>query len=90
VVLTTEHSIGETHIERRKMTSSVRGLYLASELFSDATIAVADVVKERLIKWGVPGRKITLSQRAGRAALAFDPAARQRCASSSASRRTPT
>ena len=43
VVLTTEHSIGETHIERRKMTAGVRALYLASELFSDATIAVSDI-----------------------------------------------
>src|SRR5215467_5395536 len=31
VILTTEHSIGETHIERRKLNSRVRGLYLASE-----------------------------------------------------------
>ncbi len=79
VVLTTEHSIGETHIERRKMTSAVRGLYLASELFSEATIAVADVVKERLIKWGVPGQKITVIPNGlDVPALAFDPAARQR------------
>jgi len=35
VVLTTEHSIGETHIERRKMTGSVRALYLTSERFSE-------------------------------------------------------
>jgi glycosyltransferase involved in cell wall biosynthesis len=79
VVLTTEHSIGETHIERRKMTSAVRGLYLASELFSDATIAVSDVVKERLIHWGVPGRKITVIPNGLDVdELAFDPAARQR------------
>ena len=79
VVLTTEHSIGETHIERRKMTSAVRGLYLASELFSDATIAVSDVVKERLIRWGVPARKITVIPNGlDVAALAFDSAARQR------------
>jgi glycosyltransferase involved in cell wall biosynthesis len=79
VVLTTEHSIGETHIERRKMSSAVRGLYLASELFSDATIAVADVVKERLIKWGVSGRKITVIPNGlDVPALAFDPTARQR------------
>ena len=79
VVLTTEHSIGETHIERRKMTSAVRGLYLASELFSDATIAVADVVKERLIRWGVPARKISVIPNGlDVGALAFDPAARQR------------
>jgi glycosyltransferase involved in cell wall biosynthesis len=79
VVLTTEHSIGETHIERRKMTSGVRGLYLGSELFSDATIAVADVVKKRLIQWGVPGTKITVIPNGLDVdALAFDPAARQR------------
>jgi glycosyltransferase involved in cell wall biosynthesis len=79
VVLTTEHSIGETHIERRKMTSRVRGLYLASELFSDATIAVSDIVKDRLIRWGVPARKITVIPNGlDTTALAFDPAARQR------------
>ncbi len=60
VVLTTEHSIGETHIERRKMTPGVRGLYLTSELFSDATIAVSGIVRERLVRWGVPARKITV------------------------------
>ena len=60
VVVTTEHSIGETHIERRKMTTGVRGLYLGSELFSDATIAVSNMVKERLVRWGVPAKKITV------------------------------
>jgi glycosyltransferase involved in cell wall biosynthesis len=78
VVVTTEHSIGETHIERRKMTAGVRGLYLASELFSDATIAVSDVVRERLIRWGVPARKIIVVPNGlETAALAFDPAARK-------------
>ena len=78
VVLTTEHSIGETHIERRKMTASVRGLYLGSELFSDATIAVSDVVRDRLIRWGVPARKIiVIPNGLETAALAFDPAARE-------------
>ena len=79
VVLTTEHSIGETHIERRKMTTGVRGLYLASELFSDATIAVSDMVKDRLIRWGVPARKITVIPNGMDAAgLAFDQTARHR------------
>ncbi len=79
VVVTTEHSIGETHIERRKMTAGVRGLYLASELFSDATIAVSDVVRERLVRWGVPARKITVIPNGiEAAALAFDQAARER------------
>ena len=60
VVLTTEHSIGETHIERRKMSASVRTLYLASELFSDGTIAVSETVRDRLIRWGVRDSKITV------------------------------
>jgi len=79
VVVTTEHSIGETHIERRKMTVGVRGLYLASELFSDRTIAVSDVVKDRLVRWGVPARKITVIPNGlDTAALAFDEDARAR------------
>ena len=74
VVVTTEHSIGETHIERREMTKSVRGLYLASEAFSDATIAVSDVVVERLVEWGVPARKITMIPNGVNVDdLAFDP-----------------
>ena len=79
VVLTTEHSIGETHIERRKMTPGVRALYLASELCSDATIAVSDTVRERLIRWGVPAGKITVIPNGlDTAALSFDPEARRR------------
>ena len=79
VVLTTEHSIGETHIERRKMTLGVRALYLASELFSDATIAVSDVVRERLVRWGVPAAKITVIPNGLDVdQLAFDPDARER------------
>jgi glycosyltransferase involved in cell wall biosynthesis len=77
VVVTTEHSIGETHIERRRMTQPVRALYLASELTSDATIAVADVVRERLVRWGVPARKITVIPNGlDFAGLGFDPAVR--------------
>lgn len=79
VVVTTEHSIGETHIERRPMTSSVRGLYLASEMFSDGTIAVSDVVRDRLIRWGVPTRKITVIPNGlDTGALVFDARARVR------------
>ena len=79
VVLTTEHSIGETHIERREMTTGVRALYLASELFSDATIAVSDIVRDRLIRWSVPARKITVVPNGlDVSELSFDPAARDR------------
>jgi len=79
VVVTTEHSIGETHIERRPMSAGVRGLYLASELFSDQTIAVSEIVKDRLVRWGVPARKITVIPNGiDTAALAFDGEARAR------------
>jgi len=79
VVLTTEHSIGETHIERRKMTRSVRALYLTSELFSDATIAVSDIVKDRLVRWGVrPGKVTIIPNGVDTDELGFDAEARER------------
>jgi glycosyltransferase involved in cell wall biosynthesis len=79
VVVTTEHSIGETHIERRKMTAGVRALYLASELFSDATIAVSDIVRDRLVRWGVRPSKITVVPNGmDTGQLGFDAAARDR------------
>jgi glycosyltransferase involved in cell wall biosynthesis len=77
VVLSTEHSIGETHLERRRMTPGVRALYLATERFSDATIAVSATVHDRMAKWGVRPRRMTVIPNGvdlGR--VAFDPAAR--------------
>ena len=79
VVVTTEHSIGETHLERRRMTLGVRALYLATDLCSDATIAVSDAVAQRLTKWGVPARKIeVIPNGLDFARVAFDAAARNR------------
>jgi glycosyltransferase involved in cell wall biosynthesis len=79
VVVTTEHSIGETHLERRRMTLGVRALYLATDLCSDATIAVSDAVAQRLTKWGVPARKIEIIPNGlDFARVAFDAAARHR------------
>lgn len=79
VVVATEHSIGETHIERRRMSRSVRALYLASDACADATIAVSAAVRDRLARWGVPARKIVVIPN-GLAAdeLYFDPAVRDR------------
>ena len=79
VVVSTEHSIGETHLERRKMTLAVRALYLATERFSDATIAVSATVHDRMERWGVRPRRMTVIPNGvdlGR--VAFDPAARDR------------
>ncbi|MBO0839848.1 MAG: glycosyltransferase [Sciscionella sp.] len=78
VVVTSEHSIGETHIERRRMTAGVRALYLATDLCSDATIAVSDVVRERLVRWGVRERKIvTIPNGLAFDGLAFDSVGRK-------------
>jgi glycosyltransferase involved in cell wall biosynthesis len=76
-VVTTEHSIGETQIERRRMTAPVRALYLGADRCSHATIAVSDVVRDRLVRWGVPARKITVVPNAvDFSRVAFEPAAR--------------
>jgi len=79
VVLSTEHSIGETHLERRRMTLGVRALYLGTERLSDTTIAVSETVRDRLASWGVRPRNMTVIPNGvdlGRAA--FDAEARGR------------
>jgi glycosyltransferase involved in cell wall biosynthesis len=79
VVLSTEHSIGETHLERRRMTPGVRALYLGTEKLSDMTIAVSPTVADRMARWGVPERKTTVIPNGvdfGR--VAFDAGARER------------
>lgn len=79
VVVSTEHSIGETHLERRRMTAGVRALYLATEALSDMTIAVSETVADRMANWGVRSRKMTVIPNGvdfGRAA--FDLQARER------------
>jgi len=79
VVLSTEHSIGETHLERRPMTRGVRALYLATEFLSDATIAVSGTVRERLLAWGVRDRRVTvIPNGVDLQRVAFDASARDR------------
>jgi glycosyltransferase involved in cell wall biosynthesis len=79
VVLSTEHSIGETHLERRRMTRGVRALYLGTELFSDATIAVSGTVRQRLLDWGVRDRRVTvIPNGVDLQRVAFDASARAR------------
>ncbi len=77
VVLSTEHSIGDTHLERRKMTRGVRALYLATEWFSDATIAVSQTVRDRMVAWGVrPARITVIPNGVDLSRIMFDSAAR--------------
>ncbi|MER6073203.1 glycosyltransferase [Streptomyces sp. NPDC001817] len=59
-VLATEHSLGETQIEGRRLTAGVRALYLAGERLGRTTIAVSPTVAERLRRWGVPGRRVRM------------------------------
>jgi glycosyltransferase involved in cell wall biosynthesis len=79
VVVSTEHSIGETHLERRKMTAPVRALYLATERLSDATIAVSETVRERMVNWGVrDSRIVVIPNGVDLSRVAFDSGARAR------------
>ena len=79
VVLSTEHSIGETHLERRKMSPGVRALYLGTEMLSDMTVAVSGTVRERLENWGVRPKRITvIPNGVDLQRVAFDDTARQR------------
>ncbi len=79
VVVSTEHSIGETHLERREMTLGVRVLYLATERFSDTTIAVSATVHDRMAKWGVRPRRMTvIPNGVDLSRVAFDRADRDR------------
>ncbi|HEY9240726.1 MAG TPA: glycosyltransferase [Streptosporangiaceae bacterium] len=79
VVLSTEHSIGETHLERRPMTPGVRALYLGTEFLSDITIAVSPAVRDRLLNWGVRDRRVTvIPNGVDLQRVAFDETARDR------------
>jgi glycosyltransferase involved in cell wall biosynthesis len=57
-VVATEHSLGDQHIEGRRISSSIRALYLATERLGATTIAVSAAVAERLAAWGVPASRI--------------------------------
>jgi glycosyltransferase involved in cell wall biosynthesis len=77
-VVTTEHSLGDEYIEGRRKTRAVRWLYLATDRFSDATIAVSPRVRDRLISWGVEQRKIrVIPNGLDFERFAFDPEARE-------------
>jgi glycosyltransferase involved in cell wall biosynthesis len=57
-VITTEHSLLEGQLEGRRTSFLVKALYMATEPFSRATIAVSDEVAGRLSRWGVPKSKL--------------------------------
>jgi glycosyltransferase involved in cell wall biosynthesis len=57
-IVATEHSLGDSQMEGRRLTRGVRALYLATERLGRATVAVSPTVAERLERWGVPAPRI--------------------------------
>jgi glycosyltransferase involved in cell wall biosynthesis len=61
------------------MTPGVRALYLGTEMLSDVTIAVSGTVRERLEKWGVRRKRVTvIPNGVDLQRVAFDSTARHR------------
>ncbi|MFF4903551.1 glycosyltransferase [Streptomyces sp. NPDC001260] len=57
-IVATEHSLGDSQMEGRRLSRGVRSLYLASERLGRSTVAVSPTVAERLRRWGVPAPRI--------------------------------
>ncbi|RRR70414.1 glycosyltransferase, partial [Streptomyces sp. RP5T] len=78
-VVATEHSLGDSQMEGRRLTPGVRALYLASERLGHATVAVSPTVADRLRRWGVPAPRIEVVPNGiDLARFRFDPARRLR------------
>ncbi|WP_031053917.1 glycosyltransferase, partial [Streptomyces sp. NRRL WC-3774] len=78
-VVATEHSLGDSQMEGRRLTPGVRALYLASERLGRATVAVSPTVADRLRRWGVPAPRISVVPNGiDLARFRFDPAQRLR------------
>jgi glycosyltransferase involved in cell wall biosynthesis len=78
-VVATEHSLGDAHLEGRRLTAGVRALYLAGERLGRSTVAVSPTVAQRLRGWGVPGPRIEVVPNGiDLERFRFDPDRRQR------------
>ncbi|MFG2373762.1 glycosyltransferase [Streptomyces sp. NPDC048504] len=78
-VVATEHSLGDSQMEGRGLSTGVRALYLASERLGRSTVAVSPTVAERLKQWGVPGPRIEVVPNGiDLARFRFDPVQRLR------------
>ncbi|MEU5308433.1 glycosyltransferase [Streptomyces sp. NPDC021562] len=78
-VVATEHSLGDSQLEGRELTTGVRALYLAGERLGRSTVAVTPTVAERLRRWGVPGPRIEVVPNGiDLERFRFDPAVRER------------
>ncbi|MEU9392495.1 glycosyltransferase [Streptomyces sp. NPDC048324] len=78
-IIATEHSLGDSQMEGRRLSAGVRRLYLASERLGRATVAVSPTVAERLRRWGVPEPRIEVVPNGiDLAGFRFDPDRRRR------------
>ncbi|MFH8799462.1 glycosyltransferase [Streptomyces sp. NPDC017936] len=78
-IVATEHSLGDSQLEGRRLTAGVRALYLAGERLGRATVAVSSAVAGRLRRWGVPASRIEVVPNGiDLARFRFDPAVRRR------------
>lgn len=78
-IVATEHSLGDSQMEGRRLTAGVRALYLAGERLGSTTVAVSPTVAERLRSWGVPAPRIEVVPNGiDLARFHFDPVARRR------------
>lgn len=77
-VVATEHSLGDSQMEGRRLSAGVRALYLASERLGRSTVAVSPTVADRLKRWGVPAARIELVPNGiDLAGFRFDPDLRE-------------
>ncbi|MEU2506685.1 glycosyltransferase [Streptomyces sp. NPDC007863] len=77
-VIATEHSLGESQIEGRPLSTGTRALYLASERLGTSTVAVSASVARRLAAWGVaPDRIQVVPNGIETGRFAFVPRARR-------------
>ncbi|MFJ5773456.1 glycosyltransferase [Streptomyces sp. NPDC093094] len=78
-IVATEHSLGDSQMEGRRLTRGVRGLYLATERLGRSTVAVSPTVADRLRRWGVPAPRIEVVPNGiDLARFRFDPLQRHR------------
>lgn len=78
-VVATEHSLGDSQIEGRRLGAGVRALYLATERLGRTTVAVSPTVAARLRRWGVPAPRIEVVPNGiDLARFRFDPVGRHR------------
>ncbi|MER5947664.1 glycosyltransferase [Streptomyces sp. NPDC001904] len=59
-IVATEHSLGDSQIEGRPLTRSVRALYRTGERLGRTTIAVSPAVADRLGAWGVARDRVAV------------------------------